>query len=130
MARMSNDELLDTISNMSVLELHELSERIKEKFNISLDNLSMGSTSSSDAKETEVEEKTNFSVYLNGVSADKKIAIVKILKEVLEVDLKSAMGIVSEAESSRKLLLESAEKEKVDKLSSLLKEIDADFTVE
>ena len=90
-------DILEKIDKMSVLELNELVKAIEEKFGVSAVSSVPLRQSDSEASEAK-EEKTAFNVQLVSAGANK-IAIIKVVKEVLGLGLKEAKDMVDAAPS-------------------------------
>jgi large subunit ribosomal protein L7/L12 len=87
-----HDELLETIGNMTVLELAEFVEAFKTKFNVTAVVASAGPAAPA-AAAAPVEEKTEFDVVLQA-AGEKKIQVIKVVREVTSLGLKEAKDLV------------------------------------
>ena len=100
-------DLIKQIETMSVLELHELVKALEEKFGVS----AVVSAPTGVGAPTEVgEEKSAFTVVLSA-SGEQKIAVMKVVKEVLGLGLKEAKDLVDAAPSTLKEGMKKAEAE-------------------
>jgi len=101
-ATMSKDEILDAIGNMSVLELSELVEAFKSKFNVTISAAPVGGAPAAGgggaAAAPAAEEQTEFSVSLKEAGA-KKIQVIKVVRELTGLGLKEAKDLVDGAPS-------------------------------
>ena len=101
-ATMSKDEILEAIGSMSVLELSELVEAFKSKFNVTISAAPMGGAPSAGggaaAAAPAAEEQTEFSVGLKEAGA-KKIQVIKVVRELTGLGLKEAKDLVDGAPS-------------------------------
>ncbi|MFN2638151.1 MAG: 50S ribosomal protein L7/L12 [Gemmatimonadaceae bacterium] len=102
-ATMSKDEILDAIGNMSVLELSELVEAFKSKFNVTISAAPVGGGApaaggGAGAAAAPVEEQTEFAVTLKEAGA-KKIQVIKVVRELTGLGLKEAKDLVDGAPS-------------------------------
>ncbi|MDQ6717108.1 MAG: 50S ribosomal protein L7/L12 [Gemmatimonadota bacterium] len=101
-ATMSKDEILDAIGNMSVLDLSELVEAFKTKFNVTISAAPMGGAPAAGgggaAAAPAAEEQTEFSVGLKEAGA-KKIQVIKVVRELTGLGLKEAKDLVDSAPS-------------------------------
>jgi len=92
------DQIVDQLKTLTLFEASELVTKIEETFNVdasaSAGPAMMMAAPSSD---TEVEEKTEFNVILEEVPADKKIAILKIVRTLTGLGLKEAKELVESA---------------------------------
>jgi large subunit ribosomal protein L7/L12 len=105
-ATLSKDEILDAIGNMSVLELSELVEAFKTKFNVTIAAAPVGGGApaaggAGGAAAPAVEEKTEFDVLLKDAGA-KKIQVIKVVRELTGLGLKEAKDLVDGAPSTVK----------------------------
>jgi large subunit ribosomal protein L7/L12 len=102
--KLSNDEILESIGNLSVFELAELIEAFKTKFNVTISAAPAaaapaagGAGGAAAAKE----EQTEFSVMLKDAGA-KKIQVIKVVRELTGLGLKEAKDLVDGAPSTVK----------------------------
>ena len=98
----SIDQVLDLIGNMTVLELSELKTKYEDKFGVTaaapMMAMPMGGAGGGAAV---AEEKTEFSVVLTG-AGDKKIQVIKVVRELTGLGLKEAKDLVDGAPKSVK----------------------------
>src|SRR5262245_54802054 len=88
------DQVLDLIGNMSVLELSELKKKYEEKFGVTAAAPMMAMPMGGGAGGAAVaEEKTEFDVILSG-AGDKKIQVIKVVRELTGLGLKEAKDLV------------------------------------
>jgi large subunit ribosomal protein L7/L12 len=101
-ATMSKDEILEAIGNMSVLELSELVEAFKSKFNVTVSAAPVGAAPAAGGAgagaAAAVEEQTEFAVTLKEAGA-KKIQVIKVVRELTGLGLKEAKDLVDGAPS-------------------------------
>jgi large subunit ribosomal protein L7/L12 len=101
-ATMSKDEILDAIGNMSVLELSELVEAFKTKFNVTVSAAPVGAAPAGGGAgagaAAVAEEQTEFAVTLKEAGA-KKIQVIKVVRELTGLGLKEAKDLVDGAPS-------------------------------
>ena len=110
-------ELLDTIGEMTVLELAEFVEAFKEKFNVTA---VVASAAAAPAAVAEVaEEQTEFDVVLEGSGA-KKIQVIKVVRAITGLGLKEAKSLVDEAP---KAIKEKVSKEEAESMKKRLTEV-------
>jgi large subunit ribosomal protein L7/L12 len=95
---LSRDELLDAIGNMSVLELSEFVKAFEEKFGVTAAApMAMAAPGGgAGAAAPVVEEKTEFDVVLLG-AGEKKIQVIKVVREITSLGLKEAKDLVDGA---------------------------------
>ena len=107
----NHEELLETIGNMTVLELSEFVEAFKEKFNVTAMAAAPMAMPAAAAVEA-VEEKDEFDVVLAG-AGDKKIQVIKVVREITGLGLKEAKAAVDEAPTTLKEAVSKAEAEEL-----------------
>ena len=93
---LSNDEILDAIGHKSVIELTELIEAFKTKFNVTIAAVAAGGAAGGGAVTAAVEEQTEFDVILKEVGG-KKIQVIKVVREITGLGLKEAKDLVDGA---------------------------------
>jgi large subunit ribosomal protein L7/L12 len=118
----NHEELLDTIGGMTVLELSEFVDAFKEKFNVTaLAAPAMMPGGGAGAGEAVAEEKDEFDVVLEGIG-DKKIQVIKVVRELTGLGLKEAKELVDSAPSNVK---EAATKSEAETMKAKLEEVGA-----
>ncbi len=95
-ATLSKDEILDAIGNMSVIELADLIEAFKTKFNVTISAVAAGAPAGGGGGAAAVEEKTEFDVVLKEAGG-KKIQVIKVVRELTGLGLKEAKDMVDGA---------------------------------
>ena len=124
---MSQDEILDAISNMTVIELKELLDAFEEKFDVTAAApaavaaapAAAGGDAGGDAEQSE------FDVILNGAGG-QKIQVVKVVKDLLGVGLKDAKDMV---DGAPKPIMEKVAKADAEAAKAKLEEVGADVEV-
>ena len=98
MATLTRDELLDAIGNMTVLELSEFVKAFEEKFGVTAAApVAVAAAGGGAAAAAPVaEEQTEFTVMLNG-AGEKKIQVIKVVREITGLGLKEAKDLVDGA---------------------------------
>jgi large subunit ribosomal protein L7/L12 len=113
------DELLDAIGSLTVLEAAELKEKMEDTFGVSAAApaaaVMAGAAGGGGAAE---EEQTEFDVVLTGVG-DKKIQVIKVVREVTSLGLKEAKEVVDNAPGPVK---EAVSKEEAETIKAKLEE--------
>ena len=94
----NHEELLETIGSMTVLELSEFVDAFKDKFNVTALAAPMAMPGGAAAGEDAgaAEEKDEFDVVLEGIG-DKKIQVIKVVRELTGLGLKEAKDVVDSA---------------------------------
>ena len=92
------DQVLDLIGNMTVLELSELKKKYEDKFGVTAaaPMMAMPMGGAGGAGAAVAEEKTEFDVVLSG-AGDKKIQVIKVVRELTGLGLKEAKDLVDGA---------------------------------
>lgn len=91
------DEVLETIKSMTAMELADLSKRMQEEFGVTPAVAVAGMAAAPGAAEqAPVEEKTTFDVVLSAIG-DKKIQVIKVVRELTSLGLKEAKEVVDNA---------------------------------
>jgi large subunit ribosomal protein L7/L12 len=97
----ATDEIVEKLKTLSLLEASELVKQIEEAFGVSAaapaGGMMMMAAGGAAAPAEEVEEKTEFDVVLEEVPADKKIAILKVVRTLTGLGLKEAKDLVEAA---------------------------------
>ena len=93
---LSKDDIIDAIGAMSVIELSELIETFKTKFNVTIATVAAGGGGGGAAPAAAVEEQTEFSVMLMAAGG-KKIQVIKVVREITGLGLKEAKDLVDGA---------------------------------
>ena len=112
------DQVLDLIGNMSVLELSELKKKYEDKFGVTAAAPMMAMPMGGGGAAVAVEEKTEFDVVLTG-AGDKKIQVIKVVRELTGLGLKEAKDLVDGAPKNVK---ENVSKEDAAKIKAALEE--------
>ncbi|MBK6494112.1 MAG: 50S ribosomal protein L7/L12 [Gemmatimonadetes bacterium] len=109
---LSNDEIIDAIGNKTVLELADLIEAFTTKFNVSI--AAAPAAGGGGAAAAVVEEQTEFAVILKA-GGEKKINVIKVVREITSLGLKEAKDLVDGAPSTVKDGVSKAEAEEMKK---------------
>ena len=108
MAKLTTDEIVEALKEMTLLEASELVKAIEDTFGVSA--AAPAAVVAAAAPAEAAEEKTNFDVVLEGFG-DNKIAVIKVVRELTSLGLKEAKELV---EGAPKAILEGAKKEDAD----------------
>lgn len=90
---LSKDEILEAIGKMSVLELADLIEAFKSKFNVSVVAAAAAPAGGAGAAAPAAEEQTDFTIVLKS-GGEKKIQVIKVVRELTSLGLKEAKDLV------------------------------------
>jgi len=118
-----HEELLDQIGNMTVLELSEFVEAFKEKFNVQAmaAPVAVAAAGGDAGGAAAAEEKDEFDVVLEG-AGDKKIQVIKVVRELTGLGLKEAKDLVDGAPNPVK---EGVSKADAEQMKAKLEEVGA-----
>jgi len=127
MAKISKDDVLGYLETANMLEISELIKDIEDKFNVSAAApvAVAGGAAAGVPKEGAEEEKSDFKVELTA-AGDKKIAVIKVIREVTSLGLKEAKELADGAPS---VVKDSAPKEEAEELKAKLEEAGATVTL-
>ena len=127
----TTDEILERLKTLTLLEASELVKQIEETFGVSAaapvgGMMMMAPGAGGAAPAEEVEEKTEFDVILDEVPADKKIAVLKVVRALTGLGLKEAKDLV---EATPKPVKEGVKKEDAEDTKKQLEEAGAKVTI-
>jgi large subunit ribosomal protein L7/L12 len=105
---LSKDDILNAIGQMSVVELADLIEAFKTKFNVTIAAAPAAAAPAAGGAAAEVEEQTEFAVLLKEAGA-KKIQVIKVVRELTSLGLKEAKDLVDGAPNTVKENVPKAE---------------------
>jgi large subunit ribosomal protein L7/L12 len=120
----TKEDVIEFISNMSVLELSGLVKEFEEKFGVSAQATVVAGAVSADAGAA-VEEQTEFNVILTA-AGEKKINVIKVVREITGLGLKEAKTAVEETPSTIK---EAVSKDEAASIKAKLEEVGASVEV-
>lgn len=121
----TKEEILDSISQMTVLELSELLKEFEERFDVTAAApaaVALAAPAAGDAGAEQEEAKDSFNVVLAGVG-DKKIQVIKEVRSLTSLGLKEAKELVDNAP---KPVLEGLNKEDADRAKATLEAVGAE----
>lgn len=113
MAKLTNEDILNAIADMSVMDVVELVSAMEEKFGVSA-TVAPVAVAGGDASVAVVEEKDEFDVMLTGFG-DKKVAVIKAVRSITSLGLKEAKDMVESAPATVKEGATKAEAEDIQK---------------
>ena len=119
------DQVLDLIGNMTVLELSELKTKFEDKFGVTAAAPMMAMPAGAGGAAAVAEEKTEFTVELAS-AGDKKIQVIKVVRELTGLGLKEAKDLV---DGAPKAVKEGVSKEDAAKMKAALEEQGASVTI-
>ncbi|KJL23909.1 MAG: 50S ribosomal protein L7/L12 [Microbacterium sp. 14-71-5] len=126
MAKLTTEELLDQFAGLTLVELSEFVKAFEEKFDVTAAApvAVAGAAGGAGAAEAE-EEKDSFDVILEA-AGDKKIQVIKVVRELTSLGLGEAKAVV---DGAPKAVLEGANKEAAEKAKASLEEAGATVTL-
>ena len=116
-------ELIETVKNMTVLELNDFVKALQEEFGVSA--MAMAAPAAAAAPAEEVEEKTTWDVILTAPGAEK-IQVIKVVRQLTNLGLKEAKELVDSAPQPVK---EGANKDECAKIKAELEAVGASVEV-
>ncbi|OQA27261.1 MAG: 50S ribosomal protein L7 [Firmicutes bacterium ADurb.Bin354] len=122
MAKLSTQEIIDAIKELSVLELNDLVKACEEEFGVSA---AAGVVVATAGPAAAAEEKTEFDVELTSFG-DKKMDVIKVVRGITGLGLKESKELV---EGAPKMVKEAATKEEAEDIKKKLEEVGATVTL-
>jgi len=120
----SKDEILDTISNMTVLEVVDLIEAMEEKFNVSAAAATVAAAPA-EGGAAAAAEQTEFNVVMSSFGASK-VGVIKAVRALTGLGLKEAKDLV---ETSPATIKEAVSKEEAEEVKTALEEAGASIEI-
>jgi large subunit ribosomal protein L7/L12 len=113
----SKEDILNTISSMTIMEIVDLVKMMEEKFGVSAAApvAAAAAAPGAAAAAAPAEEKTEFTVTLKEYPADKKVTVIKVIREVTGLGLKEAKDLVEGVPSTVKDGVNKADSDKIKK---------------
>ena len=121
---MNKEQIIEAIESMTVLELSELVKALEEKFGVSA-AAPVAVAAAPAAAAAAVEEKTEFDVILAS-AGDKKIGVIKVVREITGLGLKEAKELV---DGAPKAVKEGVSKDEAESLKKSLEEAGAEVEI-
>ncbi len=122
MAKLTAQELIDAIKEMSVLELNDLVKACEEEFGVSA---AVGVVVAAGPAAAAEEEKTEFDVELTEIGSEK-VKVIKVVREITGLGLKEAKDLV---DGAPKMVKEAASKDEAEEIKKKLEEVGAKATL-
>jgi large subunit ribosomal protein L7/L12 len=114
MSDITTDQVIDFLSNLTVLQVADLTKALEDKWGVSAAAAVAMPVGGGGGGEAAVEEKTEFDVILTSAGA-KKIAVIKAVRGITGLGLKEAKGLVDGAPGAIKEGISKAEAEEIQK---------------
>jgi len=121
----NHEELLETIGGMTVLELSEFVDAFKDKFNVTAMAAPVAMPGAGAGDAAAAEEQDEFDVVLESFG-EKKIQVIKVVRELTGLGLKEAKDLVDGAPNTIK---EAASKDEAEQMKAKLEEVGAAIAV-
>ena len=121
----SNKDILDAVSKMSVLDLTAFIKEIEETFGVSAAAVAVAASAGGGAATAAASEQTEFSVILTN-AGEQKVSVIKAVRELTALGLKEAKDLVDGAPKNIK---EGVSKSEADEIAGKLKEAGAEVEV-
>ena len=112
----SKEQILEAISNMTIMEVVDLVKMMEDKFGVTAAApVAMAAAGAGGAAAPAAEEQTEFTVTLKAYPAEKKVGVIKVIREITGLGLKEAKDLVEGAPSTVKEAVSKADAEKIKK---------------
>ena len=117
MADITKEQVVDFLSNMPVIQLAEMIKTLEDKWGVKAAPVAVAgpAAAAGGAPAAAKEEQTEFAIELKSAPADKKIAIIKVVREITGLGLKEAKDLVEGAPKPVKENAPKAEAEEIKK---------------
>lgn len=125
---MSNktEELVKALSELSVLEMSELKTALEEKWGVKAAAAAVAVAAPAAAAAAPEAEATDFQITLEAVPQDKKIGVIKVVREITGLGLKEAKDLV---DGAPKVLKDSSPKDEANSIKKKVEEAGAKVTL-
>ena len=122
----NKEEILEAISNMTVMEIVDLVKMMEDKFGVTAAAPMAMVAAAGAAAAPVVEEQTEFTVTLKAYPADKKVGVIKVIREITGLGLKEAKDLV---EGSPSVVKEAVSKDEAEKIKKQLTDANAEVEI-
>lgn len=117
-------KLVESIENLSVLDLAELVKILEKKFGVSAMPQVVATPAQTQTTAPQVEEKTIFNIILTAVG-DKKIDVIKVVRDVTAKGLKESKDLVDAAAAAPQVIKENVKKEEAEEIKKKFEAVGA-----
>ena len=107
----SKEQILESISNMTIMEVVDLVKMMEEKFGVTAAAPVAMAAAAGAAAAPAAEEQTEFTVTLKAYPAEKKVTVIKVIREITGLGLKEAKDLVDGAPKAVKEAIPKADAE-------------------
>ncbi len=121
----SKEDILESISNMSVMDVVDLIAAMEEKFGVSAAAQVAVAAGPAGGEEAAAEEQTEFDVFMSSFGS-QKVPVIKVVREITGLGLKEAKDLVESAPANIK---EAVTKDEAEKVAKKLEEVGASVEV-
>jgi large subunit ribosomal protein L7/L12 len=112
----SKEQILEAISGMTIMEVVDLVKMMEDKFGVTAAApVAVAAAAGGAAAAPAAEEQTEFTVTLKAYPADKKVGVIKVIREITGLGLKEAKDLVEGAPSTVKEGVSKADSDKIKK---------------
>lgn len=125
MSDITNDDVVNFLGNMSVMQVIALTKELEQKWGVKAEPPTVQVQPQQTQTDTQAQAQTEFNVVLTQVPADKKMAVLKMVRELTGLGLKESKEVV---EGCPKVIKESVSKEEAEQVKAKL--VEAGGTVE
>jgi len=122
----NKEEILEAISNMTVMEIVDLVKMMEDKFGVTAAAPMAMVAAAGAAAAPVVEEQTEFTVTLKAYPAEKKVGVIKVIREITGLGLKEAKDLV---EGSPSVVKEAVSKDEAEKIKKQLTDANAEVEI-
>ena len=124
MADITKEQVVDFLSNMPVIQLAEMIKTLEDKWGVKAAPVAVAGVAgpAAGAPAAAAEEKTEFAIELKEAPADKKIAVIKVVREITGLGLKEAKDLV---DGAPKQLKDGVGKDEANEMKKKLEEAGA-----
>ena len=122
----SKEQILEAISNMTIMDVVDLVKMMEEKFGVTAAAPVAVAAAAAGAAAPAAEEQTEFTVTMKAYPAEKKVTVIKVIREITGLGLKEAKDLVEGAPS---LVKESVSKADAEKIKKQLEDVGATVEV-
>ena len=112
MAEITREQVVDYLSSLSVMDIAELTKELEEKWGVSAAPVAVAGAVAADGGGEAAEEKTEFDVELTSFG-DKKINVIKAIREITSLGLKEAKAVADEIPNTIKEKVSKEEAEEI-----------------
>jgi len=111
----SKEQILEAISNMTIMEVVDLVKMMEDKFGVTAAAPVAVAAVAAGGAAPAAEEQTEFTITMKAYPADKKVVVIKVIREITGLGLKEAKDLVEGAPSTVKEAVSKADAEKIKK---------------